>query len=166
MIVSLLYKATRKLLTVPSVLLRRGTAKDAELLVQRHENAVLRRQLAGPVRYEPADRFWFAALPGLIPQRHWLKIFPVTPGTLLAWHRRFIAAKWDYTARRGTGRPPTPATALSTDTRVGPDTLGHLGSASFLAAKRTLDKPYRCRSGALLAFVIKLRTTHLAKARG
>ncbi|AQW54286.1 integrase [Streptomyces hygroscopicus] len=85
-IVSLLYKVTRKLLTVPSVLLRRGTAKDAELLVLRHENAVLRRQLAGPVRYEPTDRFWFAALSGLIPRRHWREIFPVTrapclPGT-------------------------------------------------------------------------------------
>ncbi|WP_257231756.1 integrase core domain-containing protein [Streptomyces sp. Rer75] len=99
----------RKLLTVPSVLLRRGTAKETELLVLRHENAVLRRQLPGSVRYEPADRFWFAALSGLIPQRRWLKIFPVAPGALLAWHRRFIAVKWDYTARRGTGRPPTPA---------------------------------------------------------
>ncbi|WP_349017588.1 hypothetical protein [Streptomyces sp. AgN23] len=38
-----------------------------------------------------------------MPRRHWREIFPVTPGTLLAWHRRFIAAKWDYTARRGTG---------------------------------------------------------------
>ncbi|MFI1338407.1 hypothetical protein ACH4U7_51845, partial [Streptomyces sp. NPDC020845] len=42
MIVTLLYKLTRKLLTVPSVLLHRETAKDAELLVLRHENAVLR----------------------------------------------------------------------------------------------------------------------------
>ncbi|MFE1934557.1 integrase core domain-containing protein [Streptomyces sp. NPDC059474] len=107
MIASLLYNVTRKLLSVPSVLLRRGTAKDAELLVLRHENAVLRRQLTGPVRYEPADRFWFAALSGLIPRRHWREVFPVAPGTLLAWHRRFIAAKWDYTARRRTGRPPT-----------------------------------------------------------
>ncbi|MEU0805988.1 integrase [Streptomyces sp. NPDC005970] len=109
MIVTLLYKVTRKLLTVPSVLLHRETAKDAELLVLRHENAVLRRQLTGPVRYEPADRFWFAALSRLIPRRHWLRVFPVTPSTLLAWHRRFIATRWDYTARRRTGRPPTPA---------------------------------------------------------
>lgn len=62
-----------------------------------------------PVRYEPADRFWFAALSGLIPRRHWRDVFPITPGTLLGWHRRFIAAKWDYNARRQTGRPPTAA---------------------------------------------------------
>jgi putative transposase len=43
--VSLLYKVTRKLLSLPSTLLRSNTAKDAELLVLRHENAVLRRQL-------------------------------------------------------------------------------------------------------------------------
>uniref|UniRef100_UPI0006E36D79 integrase core domain-containing protein n=1 Tax=Streptomyces hirsutus TaxID=35620 RepID=UPI0006E36D79 len=104
-----LYKVARRLLSVPSVLLRRETTKDAELLVLQHENAVLRRQLAGPVRYEPADRFWFAALSTLIPRRRWREVFPVTPATLLAWHRRFIAAKWDYTARRHTGRPPTPA---------------------------------------------------------
>lgn len=108
-IVSLLYKVIRKLLTVPAVLLRRGTVKDAELLVLRQENAVLRRQLTVPVRYGPADRFWFAALSGLIPRRHWFRVFPVAPGTLLAWHRRFIAAQWDYTARRRTGRPPTTA---------------------------------------------------------
>jgi transposase len=110
-IVSLLYKVTRKLLSLPSILLCADAAKDAELLVLRHENAVLRRQLAGPVRYEPADRFWFAVLSGLIPRRRWREVFPVTPGTLLGWHRRFIAAKWDYSARRRTGRPPT-ATAL------------------------------------------------------
>ena len=92
-IVSLLYKVARGLLSVPGVLLRCDMAKDAELLVLRHENAVLRRQLAGAVRYEPADRFWFAALSTLIPRRRWRGIFPVTPGTLLAWHRRLIATK-------------------------------------------------------------------------
>lgn len=68
MIVSLVYKIARRLLSVPGVLLRRDTAMDAELLVLRHENAVLRRQFVGPVRYEPADRFWLGALSSLIPR--------------------------------------------------------------------------------------------------
>jgi hypothetical protein len=104
-ILSLLYKVTRRLLSVPAVMLRRDSTKDAELLVLRHENAVLRRQVAGPARYEPSDRFWFAALSRLMPRRRWGDIFPVTPATLLAWHRTFTAAKWDYTRRRR-GRPP------------------------------------------------------------
>ena len=108
MIVSLLYKLSRRLLSVPTVLLRRDSAKDAELLVLRHENALLRRHVAGPVRYETTDRFWFAALSSLTPRRRWRDAFPVTPATLLTRHRKFIAAKWDYTAHRGRiGRPTT-----------------------------------------------------------
>ena len=69
-----------------AVLASRGDqAKDAELLVLRHENAVLRRH-AGRVRYEPADRAWFAALARFIPRKRWAGVFPVTPVTLLAWH--------------------------------------------------------------------------------
>jgi putative transposase len=60
-----------------------GSVKDAELLVLRRENAVLRRH-AGRVRYEPADRLWFAALARLIPRACWPGIFPVTPATLLS----------------------------------------------------------------------------------
>jgi putative transposase len=105
-IVSLLYKVTWKVLSAASVLLRGEVEKDAELLVLRHENTVLRRQLAGPVRYEPADRFWFAALSRLIPRSRWREVFPVTPGTVLGWHRRFIAGKWDYTTRRRTDVHP------------------------------------------------------------
>lgn len=107
MIVSLLYKVVCKLLSVPVVLLRSEAAKDAELLVLWHENVVLRRQLTGPLRYEPADRFWFAALSRLVDRSRWKVVFPVTPGTLLGWHRRFVSWKWDYTARRRTGRPST-----------------------------------------------------------
>ncbi|WP_374294503.1 hypothetical protein [Streptomyces olivochromogenes] len=55
MIISMLYKVARQLLSLSGVLLLRDTTKDVELLVLRHENAVLRRQIAGPVRYEPAD---------------------------------------------------------------------------------------------------------------
>ncbi|MER7793310.1 integrase core domain-containing protein [Streptomyces sp. NPDC097640] len=108
MFVSLVYQVARKPLAFPALLLRRDAAKDAELLVLRHENKVLRRQLTRPVRYEPADRLWFAALSSLIPRYRWANAFPVTPTTLLAWHRRLIARKWDYSKRRARpGRPPT-----------------------------------------------------------
>ena len=67
------------------VLARPEASKDAELLVLRHENAVLRRQ-TGRVRYQPADRLWLAALSWLIPRRRWGEVFAVTrrrcsPGT-------------------------------------------------------------------------------------
>jgi hypothetical protein len=92
---SLLYRVSRQLLSVPALILRRDTSQEAELLVLRHDNAVLRRQITGPLRYEQADRLWFAALSSLLPRHRWRAVFPATPATLLAWHRRFIAAKWD-----------------------------------------------------------------------
>lgn len=110
MIVSLLYAVSRKLLSVPSVLLRRSSSRDAELLVLRHENAVLRRHIVRRVHYQAADRLWFAVLASLIPRYRWSSVFPVNPATVLAWHRRFIAAKWNYTERRRQiGRPSTRA---------------------------------------------------------
>ena len=72
----------------------------------RHENAVLRRH-AGRVRYEPADRVWFAALARLLPRRRWTGIFSVTPATILAWHRKLAGNKYDTSKRRKPGRPPT-----------------------------------------------------------
>jgi transposase len=69
---------------------------------------VLRRQISR-ARYTPADRAWLAALSRLVPRRRWAEVFPVTPATILAWHRKLIDRKWDYTARRRPGRPPTAA---------------------------------------------------------
>jgi len=82
-IISVLYLLVRCLLGCLMVLTRHQVSKDAELLVLRHENAVLRRH-SGRVRYEPADRAWLAALARLIPRRRWSEVFPVTPATLLA----------------------------------------------------------------------------------
>ena len=106
MIFSVAYLLTRCLLSCLMLLARREVSKEAELLILRHENAVLRRQV-GRVRYQPADRLWFAALSRLIPRHQWRGVFAVTPATLLAWHRRLIARKWGYSSRRCPGRPRT-----------------------------------------------------------
>ena len=86
-IFTFVYLIVRSVLGLLVVLFRRDLSKDAELLVLGHENAVLRRHI-GRVRYEPADRAWLSALARLIPRRRWSEVFPVTPATLLAWHRK------------------------------------------------------------------------------
>jgi hypothetical protein len=99
------YLLTCRVLSLAVLAFRGDLAKDAELLVLRHENAVLRRHV-GRVRYEPADRAWFGALARLIPRRRWTEVFPVTPATLLAWHRRLAAKKYDTSKQCKPGRPP------------------------------------------------------------
>ena len=81
----------------------RDRAKDAELLALRHENAVLHRHV-GRVRYEPAGRVWLAALARLLPRTRWSDVFPVTPATLLARHRKLAAKKYDTSRQRAPGR--------------------------------------------------------------
>jgi hypothetical protein len=146
MIVSVVYQVARKLLAGPAVLLRRDVAKEAELLVLRHENAVLRRQLARSMQYSPADRLWLAALSSLIPRRRWAQVFPVTPATLLAWHRRLIAHKWDYSTRRGSpGRPPTASAAKELVLRLW--RLHLAGVTTHPTASWTVQQAETSRSG-------------------
>jgi putative transposase len=71
-IISVLYLLVRCLLGCLTVLTRHRVSKDAELLVLRRENAVLRRQV-GRVRYEPSDRLWLAALSRLVPRLRWVR---------------------------------------------------------------------------------------------
>ena len=104
MIISVVYLLVRCLLGCLTVLSRAQASKDAELLVLRHENAVLRRQV-GRVRYQPGDRLWLAALSRLVPRRRRGEVFPVTPATLLPGTAAVAASG----TQRGPGRPPTAA---------------------------------------------------------
>ena len=106
MLLKIVYLLTCRVLGLAVLVFRGDRAKDAELLVLRHENAVLRRH-AGRVRYEPGDRVWLAALARRIPRQRWTEVFPVTPATLLAWHRQLAGSKYDTSKRRKPGRPPT-----------------------------------------------------------
>jgi hypothetical protein len=143
------YLLVRCLLGCLKVLIWRQGSKDAELLVLRHENAILRRQI-GRVRDKPGDRLWLAALSQVIPRRRRGEVFAVTPATLLAWHRRLVARKWDHASRRSPGRPSTTAAIRQLVIRIATEnpTWGHSGCRASWSGSATRSPPPRCgRSG-------------------
>jgi putative transposase len=101
-LVRLVYRSLAALLSWLALSARSSASKNAEILILRHEVAVLRRGNPRP-RIDWADRAVLAALARILPKAlraHRI----VTPGTLLRWHRRIVARKW--TQLRAPGRPP------------------------------------------------------------
>src|SRR5258706_11383147 len=86
--------------------MRGDVTNEVEIVVLRHQVAVLRRQVARP-DLEPPDRAILAALSRLLPRPRWATFF-VTPATLLRWHRDLVARHWTYPHRRP-GRPSVAA---------------------------------------------------------
>jgi transposase InsO family protein len=110
----LLYLIFSRLVAWLVLLGRSSAAKDVELLVLRHEVAVLRRTNPTP-RLDWADRAVLAALIRLLPtalRRHRL----VTPGSVLRWHRRLVTKKWTYPNQPG--RPPIDDTVAALIARM------------------------------------------------
>jgi putative transposase len=112
-LLSLVYRLLRCLFGLLAVLVRSDLSEDVELLVLRHENQVLRRQAGGRPRWDHTDRLWLIALSRLVSRCRWAEIFPVTPATILRWHRSLVARKWTFTERRRPGRPSTGASIKS-----------------------------------------------------
>jgi hypothetical protein len=97
------YVVVCRLFALVLLLARSDCSKELEILVLRHDLAILRRQARRP-QLTPADRLVLAALSRVLPRRSW-QAFLVTPETLLRWHRRMLARRWTY-PHRGPGRPP------------------------------------------------------------
>jgi putative transposase len=101
-VVSLLYVLFRRSLAVAGLRLRSREFKELEIVVLRHELAVLRRQVARP-RLDESDRVFLAAASWLLG-RAGRPSFLVQPDTLLGWHRRLVRRRWTYRGPRP-GRP-------------------------------------------------------------
>jgi transposase InsO family protein len=99
MTLRLLYLLLCQVLRWLALLARSSVAKDAELLMLRHEVAVLRRQVTRP-RVDWADRALLAGLARLLPRPAWRNLF-VQPATLLRWHRDLLRRRWTYPRQRG-----------------------------------------------------------------
>jgi transposase InsO family protein len=120
-------------------------AKEIELLVLRHEVALLRRQVKRQ-SFDPADRAILAVLSRLLPRPRW-RVFGVTPATMLAWHRRMVARRWTYPHCQ-LGRP-----------RVDEDTTA-------LVVRLATENPrwgYRRIQGELIKFGVRLAASTIAR---
>ena len=99
MFLSFWYLALRCMLQLVLLRSRSTEFKELEIVVLRHQLAVLRRQADRP-QLTKTDRVFLAAASRLLPRSRW-RSFVVTPTTLLRWHRQLVARRWTYGGRPG-----------------------------------------------------------------
>jgi putative transposase len=109
---AILYAIVQRVLWVSGIF----SGAEAEVLVVRHELALLRRRIKRP-RLRRTDRLFLAAMSRVLPRERWTA-FIVTPATLVRWHRDLVQRKWTY-RRRGPGRPPLDAETVDLIMRLG-----------------------------------------------
>ncbi len=115
MALSFVYRLLRRVTEAIPVHRMDTVAKDAEILVLRHQLAVLRRQVSRP-RFTWSDRALISALARLVPRDRWAS-FLVTPETILRWHRALVRRRWTYPHRRA-GHPTLPQETVDLVVRV------------------------------------------------
>jgi putative transposase len=106
-VLSFLYWSLRRLVELVVLRRRSEREKEVEILLLRHQLAVLERQVARR-KLTQADRALLAAFSRVLSRQAWRRSAFVTPATLLRWHRELVARRWTY-PRRGPGRPATAA---------------------------------------------------------
>src|ERR1035441_4642678 len=106
MALSFLYLTFVRVVQLVRLLCRAQDDLAIEIVILRHEVAVLRRQVDRPA-LRPSDRSFLAGLSRLIPRARRAGFF-VQPDTLLRWHRDLVRRRWTYPHRRS-GRPPVPS---------------------------------------------------------
>ena len=165
MLLSAWYLVLQRVLQLVVLRLRSREFKELEIVVLRHEMAILRRRTCRP-SLMTADRVFLAATSRLLPRPQW-NAFLVKPATLLDWHRRLVARRWTY--RRRPGRRPMSREVRELILRIARENprwgyrrvgdhrpertpQGTAGSSGWTAGSLVAsvpsgasEKPYRCR---------------------
>jgi len=113
MLYALFYAIIRRVLRLSGI----SSDAEAEVLVLRHELAVLRRQIKR-FKLRRRDKLFLSAMSRMLPRERWAA-FVVTPATLVRWHRELVRRKWTYKRRPAQGRPPIGAETRALIVRMG-----------------------------------------------
>ena len=141
MVTSLLYLLFRRVLAIAALRVRSREFKELEIVVLRHELAVLRRQVARP-RLDERDRLFLAAASRLLNSAG---SFFVSPETLLGWHRRLVRRRWTYAHRRP-GRPAVSAELRELVLRLARENPRWDTSGSLLSSRGSVSESQPARS--------------------